>query len=485
MEYATFRWRKEGGVLSKPSLRCSLIHPNNLPLQDDGLGAYRRGSGTESSGGDPDTTVAIFTNGLGGKRQKGEVTIYESNLARVDVEDVKGLELALVLGAAVIADVWFGDTRTLFNLSSCPEGFRGPGRVKTTRLEELDTEEGRRVLEGLQPERGIEERRRAVGPNGYPVDRKEAIEMPTAMSPPPPPTFEEAIASSSRRPPVGQASSSSSATGPSRQPPQRHTHTHNHTNHPQQLQPARQPPPSRQPPPRQPPPQPKPDLAAQELAARKLQQQFEAEAREEQARIDRETERLRREYERELLSQSEPAPPPQPPRPSSRPSGGGRRELRTVGSQPLRNGNGVGSGGSGGGRGRLASIPQGQQATVNSPPTSPVNSGAHQHRRWFSTDNTPITASQPTNAYGSSNLGPPPGKSMQRKSFLGLRMFGKDKPAEPMQSVPESGRMPAPSHPAQPTRVSGRPPPPVVNSGVDAPSGNGRVLVKKKRSGFW
>lgn len=55
--------------------------------------------------------VAMFK---GGKN----LTIYEPNMHRVDVEDVKGLEVVLLLGATVIKDIFFNASREMFNIMS-------------------------------------------------------------------------------------------------------------------------------------------------------------------------------------------------------------------------------------------------------------------------------------------------------------------------------------------------------------------------------
>ncbi len=60
---------------------------------------------------EPDITVAMFK---GGK----DLTIYQPNMHRVDVEDVKGLEVVLLLGATVIKDIFFNANREMFNISS-------------------------------------------------------------------------------------------------------------------------------------------------------------------------------------------------------------------------------------------------------------------------------------------------------------------------------------------------------------------------------
>ena len=60
---------------------------------------------------DPDITVSIF-KGL------KELTLYEPNLQRVDIEDMKGLEVVLLLGAVVIREVYFGSLKETFNLNA-------------------------------------------------------------------------------------------------------------------------------------------------------------------------------------------------------------------------------------------------------------------------------------------------------------------------------------------------------------------------------
>jgi hypothetical protein len=60
---------------------------------------------------EPDITVAMFK---GGKN----LTVYEPNLHRVDVEDVKGLEVVLLLGPAVIKDIYFNASREMFNIGN-------------------------------------------------------------------------------------------------------------------------------------------------------------------------------------------------------------------------------------------------------------------------------------------------------------------------------------------------------------------------------
>lgn len=63
--------------------------------------------------------------GLGDKRGMGEITIYQSNLKRVEVEDLKGLEVVLLLSAMAIGDIWCLPTNQMFNLNPPIRGGAG------------------------------------------------------------------------------------------------------------------------------------------------------------------------------------------------------------------------------------------------------------------------------------------------------------------------------------------------------------------------
>ncbi|KAI9049011.1 hypothetical protein LZ554_006860 [Drepanopeziza brunnea f. sp. 'monogermtubi'] len=96
-----FKWRRDG-KLSK-DISCFLA------------GKSTNGRKTK----EPDITVAMFK---GGKN----LTIYQPNMHRVDVEDVKGLEVVLLLGATVIKDIFFNPNREMFNISSPNVGAANP-----------------------------------------------------------------------------------------------------------------------------------------------------------------------------------------------------------------------------------------------------------------------------------------------------------------------------------------------------------------------
>ncbi|KAI9856971.1 MAG: hypothetical protein M1813_008687 [Trichoglossum hirsutum] len=107
-----FRWRREG-KLSK-DLVCVMCGKNTAV---DGS--------KKKSSKEPDVTIALFT-GL------KEVTIYEPNLYRVDMEDPKGLEVVLLLGAAAIRDIYFANNMwDAFNITT-PKTSGTPGRKSSS-----------------------------------------------------------------------------------------------------------------------------------------------------------------------------------------------------------------------------------------------------------------------------------------------------------------------------------------------------------------
>jgi hypothetical protein len=89
-----FVWRKEG----RKDMTC-----------------YMTGKSTDPTGKkakkskEPDIVVALFS-GL------KEMTIMEANLYRVEMEDSKGLEVVLMLSAAVIKDLFFNSAREAYNI---------------------------------------------------------------------------------------------------------------------------------------------------------------------------------------------------------------------------------------------------------------------------------------------------------------------------------------------------------------------------------
>lgn len=92
-----FVWRKEGRM--GKDMTCYMTGKST-----DVVGKKAKKSK------EPDIAVALFS-GL------KELTIMEPNLYRLDLEDFKGLEVALLLGAAVIRDLFFSDPAEQFHIN--------------------------------------------------------------------------------------------------------------------------------------------------------------------------------------------------------------------------------------------------------------------------------------------------------------------------------------------------------------------------------
>ncbi len=90
----TFRWKRDGRLGNK-DMTCYLLGQT--------VGLHRSK--------EPDITIALFKHG-----RDPSVTIYEPNLQRVDVQDRKGLELVLLLGAQVIRDLFLTPRSDPFNM---------------------------------------------------------------------------------------------------------------------------------------------------------------------------------------------------------------------------------------------------------------------------------------------------------------------------------------------------------------------------------
>lgn len=95
-----FGWRKDG-KLSK-DLACLLSGKTATAALETNHKAKSK---------EPDITISIF-------KSLHELTVYEPNLYRVEMEDFKGLEVVLLLGAVTIRDIYFTSMKEAFNLSS-------------------------------------------------------------------------------------------------------------------------------------------------------------------------------------------------------------------------------------------------------------------------------------------------------------------------------------------------------------------------------
>jgi hypothetical protein len=91
-----FRWKKDG-KLSKDYV-CSIAGRSTNP------------DGSKRKNKEPDIPISLF-------RHLREITLYESNLSRIEMEDPKGLEVVLLLGAIVIREVYNGRIQEAFNIT--------------------------------------------------------------------------------------------------------------------------------------------------------------------------------------------------------------------------------------------------------------------------------------------------------------------------------------------------------------------------------
>lgn len=95
-----FKWKKDGRVTK--NYVCYLSGKSTNP------------DGSKRKHREPDITIGLFRNFK-------EITIYEPNLSRVEMEDPKGLEVVLLLGAIVIREVFNSNMRESFNITESPQ----------------------------------------------------------------------------------------------------------------------------------------------------------------------------------------------------------------------------------------------------------------------------------------------------------------------------------------------------------------------------
>ncbi|KAF9877935.1 hypothetical protein CkaCkLH20_04511 [Colletotrichum karsti] len=98
-----FRWKRDGRL--SRDMTCYMVGKSV--------------AGKKSK--EPDITVAMFKD----KKHESAVTIYEPNLQRVDVEDRKGLDIVLLLGAEVLRDLFLNPRQNVFNLTATPPAVSG------------------------------------------------------------------------------------------------------------------------------------------------------------------------------------------------------------------------------------------------------------------------------------------------------------------------------------------------------------------------
>lgn len=109
-----FNWRRDS-KLSK-DLTCYLSGKTTSMTENK----------KQAKSKEPDIIMSIF-------KSLREMTLYEPNMYRVDMEDFKGLEVVLLLGAVTIRDVYFSTMKDSFNLSKkAPVIAAGPAPAPTS-----------------------------------------------------------------------------------------------------------------------------------------------------------------------------------------------------------------------------------------------------------------------------------------------------------------------------------------------------------------
>ncbi|KAJ5089851.1 hypothetical protein N7532_008535 [Penicillium argentinense] len=150
-----FSWRKDG-KLSK-DLSC-LLHGKSSTIPD-----------TQKKSREPDITVALF-QGL------RELTLYEPNLYRVEMEDFKGLEVVLLLAAVAIRDIFFGPAKEAFHITpGGPTMVNGKPQVAATAAPAAAPVPAGRKSPKVQAA--------GAAPNGKPPLQK--LSIPSSQSPAP------------------------------------------------------------------------------------------------------------------------------------------------------------------------------------------------------------------------------------------------------------------------------------------------------------
>lgn len=248
----------------------------------------------KSSRKDPDIAVALWRN-------MRELTIYEPNLSRIDMEDPKGLEVALLLSAVVIKDLYFSSKEQwaeLFNITD------GAGRKLSSG--------GRKLSNPNRPVSALP----AVGAAVPPATPNEIKRnsLPRLQTTPP------VRAAASRPPPFADPRAQWNLDAETaRLKRQEEAEAHDHNRKRQERERA--------------------DEAERKRLQRMVEQE-EKEVRRKQADIERETERLRKLYGVKPI----PQPQQRPPQPNSSYLQPGPR-MSSRPQQPLRPGPSAGSNG--------------------------------------------------------------------------------------------------------------------------------------------
>lgn len=146
-----FVWKREG-KLSK-DLSCFMTGKSTDPAKK------------KRKMKEPDIAVALF-------RALREVTVYESNLYRVEMEDPKGLEIVLLLAAATIKALYFGQVNETFNVGEAATRKNTGGLLGRKKSLPLDQS---LMASGALPPRPVAQ---SAPPRGAPVP----VQRPTQPS---------------------------------------------------------------------------------------------------------------------------------------------------------------------------------------------------------------------------------------------------------------------------------------------------------------
>ncbi|EPE07318.1 hypothetical protein F503_07969 [Ophiostoma piceae UAMH 11346] len=111
-----FRWKRDGRLGNKDMTCFMLGRTVDYHAPSDKQSSSNRRK-------EPDITVALVKHG-----RDPAVTIYEPNLQRVEVQDRKGLELVLLLGAQVIRDLYVVPRADAFNIEGAAAAAGAAGR---------------------------------------------------------------------------------------------------------------------------------------------------------------------------------------------------------------------------------------------------------------------------------------------------------------------------------------------------------------------
>ncbi|KAK1069945.1 hypothetical protein LTR74_004576 [Friedmanniomyces endolithicus] len=258
-----FAWRKES-KLGK-DLTCFMTGKSTDPKEK------------KKSKRDPDIAISLW-------RSMRELTIYEPNLGRVDIEDPKGLEIVLLLSAVVIKDIYFGNKdnmRETFNISGLQSERKlsGGGRKLSNPQQTFSIVGAPNPLQSHPPI--------AAAPRPRTPNEQKRSSLPSLQITPP-----NAAPSKQRRPPPPVADpraqweldAETARLKSQAEAEAREEHRRRRTRE-----------------------------KADETEAKRLQKQIEEEdrqARRKEAEVDRETERLRKKYGVQAVPQR-PGPPPQ------------------------------------------------------------------------------------------------------------------------------------------------------------------------------